>query len=83
MFISQVKMVGEFILEKGNPYKMFAPNLYNFVSGTTSTATNMILNCYLHRKEQCEIFRTERFLDQSKNLSDTIHKIVFPKPVNA
>ena len=64
---------------------MLAPNLYNFVSGTTipSTATNKILNCYLHGKEQYEIFRTERFLDQSKKLSDTIHKIAFPKPVDA
>ena len=34
MFSSQVKTVGEFILEKGNPYKMLAQNLYNFVSGT-------------------------------------------------
>ena len=36
MFSSQVKTVGEFILEKGNPYKMLAQNLYNFVSGTTT-----------------------------------------------
>ena len=85
MFNSQVKMVAEFILEKGNSYKMLAPKLYNFASGTTipSTATNMILNCYLPGKEQCEIFRTECFLDLSKKLSDTIHKIAFPKPLDA
>ena len=79
MFNSQVKTVAEFILEKGNPYKMLAPNLYNFASGTTIplTATNKILHCYLHGKEQ-----TESFLDQSKKLSGTIHKIAFPKPVD-
>ena len=85
IFNSQVKTVAEFILKKGNLYKMLAPNLYNFVSGTTisSTAAKKVLNCYLHGKEQYEIFRPERFLDQSKNLSDTIHKIAFPKPVDA
>ena len=84
MFNSQIKTVAEFILENGSPYKMLAPNLYNYVSGTTipSTATNKMLNCYLHEKEQYEIFRTERFLDQSKKLPDTIHKISFPKPVD-
>ena len=85
MFNSQVKTVAEFILEKGNPYKMLALNLYNFVVGTTipSTATNKILSCYIHGKDQYEISRTQRFLDQSKKLFDMIHKIAFPKPVDA
>ena len=58
MFNSQVTMVAEFILEKENPYKMLAPNLYSFASGTIipSTATNKILHCYLHGKEQYELF---------------------------
>ena len=78
MFNSQVKTVAEFILEKGNPYKMLAPNLYNFISGTAipSTATNKILNCYLHEKESNEIFQTERFPDQFKRLSDTCAKLL-------
>ena len=69
-FNSLVKTVAEFILNKGNPYKMLVPNLYNFASGTAipSTATNNILNCYLQGKEQYEIFRTEHFIDQSKKL---------------
>ena len=85
MFNSQVKTVAEFILEKGNPYKTLALNLYNFVVGTTipSTATNKILSCYIHGKDQYEISRTQRFLDQSKKLFDMIHKIAFPKPVDA
>ena len=85
MFNSQVKTVAEFILEKGNPYKMLALNLYNFVLGTTipSAATNKVLSCYIHGKEQHEIFRTQRFLDQSKKLFDMIHKIAFPKSVDA
>ena len=58
MFNSLVKTVAEFILNKGNPYKMLVRNLYNFVSGTAipSTATNNILNCYLQGKAQYEIF---------------------------
>ena len=85
MFNSQVETVAEFLLKKGNPYKMLAPNLYNFVSGTTVslTVTKKILTSYLHGEEQYEIFRTERFLDQSNKLSDTIHKIAFPKPADA
>ena len=69
-FNSLVKTVAEFILNKGNPYKMLVPNLYNFVLGTAipSTATNNTLNCYLQGKEQYEIFRTEHFIDQSKKL---------------
>ena len=84
MFNSQVKTVAEFILKNGNPYKMLAPNLYNFVSGATipSTVTKKILNCYLDGKEQYGIFRTDRFRDQSKKLSDTIRKISFPKPAD-
>ena len=35
MLNSQVKAAAEFILKKGNPYKMLVPNLYNFVSDTT------------------------------------------------
>ena len=48
-----------------------------------STVSKNILNSYLHGKEQKEIFRTERFLDQSKKLSDTISKIAFSEPVDA
>ena len=69
-FNSLVKTVAEFTLNKGNPYKMLVPNLYNFVLGTAipSTATNNTLNCYLQGKEQYEIFRTKHFIDQSKKL---------------
>ena len=85
MFNTQVKAVSEFILRKGNPYKTLAPNLHNFVSGLTisSVDTKKVLNCYIHGKEQYRIFRNERYIDQSKQLNDTIHKIAFPKPVDA
>ena len=35
MFIGQLKTVGEFISKEGNPRKMLAPNIHNFISGTT------------------------------------------------
>ena len=43
---------------------MLAPNLYNFVSGTTipSAVTKLLFK----GREQYEIFQTERFLDHSK-----------------
>ena len=34
-------------------------------------------------KKQYGIFCTEHFLDRSKNLSDTVQEIAFPKPVKS
>ena len=64
--------------------KILVPNLHNFVSGTTvpSTITKKILNCYYAEKAIWN-FCTEHFLDWSKNLSDTVQEIAFPKPVKS
>ena len=86
MFNFQVKTVAELILKKGNPYNLLAPTyiaLYQVLLFYQQILASKILNCYLHGKEQYEILRTVRFLDQSKKLFDMIHKISFPKPGDA
>ena len=77
-----IEKVTDFLDQRGNPFSVSSTGpLHNLKTGEKipqDVADNYI-SFFDHGKAGYELFRKERFIDKSKKLSDTIHRVNLPK----